>query len=400
MRILIYPADEYGCGKIRLSWPGQALAAAGHDVIVEKPEDRRLRMHVADGKTLTHVEIPDGTDVVVLQRPTHDLLAQVPAVLATQGVATVVDVDDDLSSIHRENPAWIMCHPQRHREELAAAGWKQPRLKMMTANLNATRPYHHSWLNLEQACRDATLVTMSTPRLLRHYAAHGRGRVLHNYLADHYYGHDRADSPNIGWPASIHSHPNDPAVLGNALQRVLRETGVTFTVFGETTLDLPGPPTGRITTVGKRFGLDREPASGGIIDIDDWPAALAKLGIAVCPLADTTFNQSKSWLKPLELCAVGVPWVASPRAEYRRLLDLAAADTAPGLLADKTADWYRTLRLLIRDDTARAEISHAGRELAASMRLTDHAWKYLEAWNDAGENARQPLRTVGQSANA
>src|SRR5689334_24701002 len=44
---------------------------------------------------------------------------------------------------------------------------------------------------------------------------------------------------------------------------------------------------------------------------DAWPRALSALGIGLAPLADSTFNRAKSWLKPLEMAAVGVPCVMS-----------------------------------------------------------------------------------------
>jgi hypothetical protein len=107
---------------------------------------------------------------------------------------------------------------------------------------------------------------------------------------------------------------------------------------------------------------------------------LARIGIGITPLADTAFSAAKSWLKPLELSACGVPWVASPRVEYRRLHQLGA-----GLLADKPNDWYRKVKLLAGSEAARAELSAAGRAVAQGLRLETHAWEHLEAW----ERARQ-----------
>jgi len=273
-------------------------------------------------------------------------------------------------------------HPDRAKQELIMQGWRNqpgmPRLNQMAANMGASRQYLHSYKNLEIACREATLVTCSTPRLQRVYAAHGRGRVLYNCLAEHYYGHDRTDSPNVVWPASIHSHPNDPPVVGNGLARALRETGVSFTFFGEPVLERGFGPDKSTVTVGSRFNLPFEPTPGGIIDLPEWPRTLAGMGIAVIPLADTTFNYSKSWLKGQECNAAGLPWIASPRVEYRRLHDLGC-----GVLADSPVEWYRALRNLIRSESMRAELSEAGRAVAEQWRLRDNAWLWWEAWSDA-----------------
>ncbi len=94
--------------------------------------------------------------------------------------------------------------------------------------------------------------------------------------------------------------------------------------------------------------------------------------------ADTKFNASKSWLKALELSAVGVPWVGSPRAEYTRLHAYGA-----GILASKPKDWYRALNQLRSSEVLRKELSDAGREAAAQLKIRDHAWRWVEAWEDA-----------------
>lgn len=349
MRVLVYPADRHGCGHHRLIWPADELRRAGHDVIVATPERRRVKMAL-DGDEVVHVEVPDDVDVVVLQRVTHRHLAQAVRVLRNQGIAVVVDVDDDLTAVHPDNPAWQTLHPRNEGHDVNG------------------RPHLHSWRNLNDACRAATLVTVATPALLGTYAAHGRGRVLPNYLAEHYYGHDRVDSTDVTWPAAVHSHPNDPPIVGNAVARLVRDDGITFGAIGGTS-----------GAVAHAFALaDHEVHVREPVDLTDWPVALARIGVGIAPLADTRFNAAKSALKPLELSAAGVPWIGSPRAEYQRLHDLGC-----GVLVDKPRAWYGALRALIRDAGRRAELSEAGRAVADQLRLRDHSWRWWEAWSDA-----------------
>lgn len=354
MRVVVYPADRFGCGHHRLIWPAEELARQGHDVVVVPAKERHLRLQI-DNQTghVASVELPEGTDVVVLQRVTHRYLAEVVPIIRSQGVAVVVDVDDDLAAIHPSNPAWTDLHPKR-----------SDILKLA----ESPRPHMHSWHNLAEACKHATLVTTTTPALARRYAVHGRGVVVPNYLAEHYYKIPRVDDDLIGWPASLHSHPNDPEVVGNAIQRLVNE-GATFRVVSNS----PG--------VGSLFGLLNDGRLELItrqIELMDWPHEIAKLGIGIAPLADTRFNAAKSWLKPLELCAVGVPWVASNRVEYRRLHKLGC-----GILVDKPKEWYATLRNLRRDRGRRVELSEAGRTVAHQLRLTTNAWRWWEAWDEA-----------------
>jgi hypothetical protein len=72
--------------------------------------------------------------------------------------------------------------------------------------------------------------------------------------------------------------------------------------------------------------------------------------------------------------------VASPRAEYQRLHALGA-----GVLADRPRAWHRELRRLRESPALRAEMSEAGRAVAAQLRLRDNAWRWHEAWSRAYE---------------
>jgi glycosyltransferase involved in cell wall biosynthesis len=83
------------------------------------------------------------------------------------------------------------------------------------------------------------------------------------------------------------------------------------------------------------------------------------------------------------MCAAGVPWVASPRPEYARLHAAGA-----GILADRPRTWYRELKRLRESPALREELSQAGREVAATNRLEDHAWRWHEAWEKAYELQR------------
>ncbi|WP_460071059.1 glycosyltransferase family protein [Streptomyces sp. YKOK-I1] len=348
MKVVVYPADRFGCGAFRMTWPGEYCAAAGHDVTVVAPERRRMQL-VMEGDTVRDVLLNEHIDVIVMQRVTHAYMAQTVSILRSKGIAVVVDVDDDLSSIHPSNPAWAMHHPGNEGRRMAAGGVNR-----------------HSWRNLAAACRDATLVTVSTPALLDVYARHGRGHLLPNYLPDHYYGLPRQDSDIIGWPGSYHSHPNDPEALGGAIARLVEE-GAEFVMRGDS------------TGAGRAFGLPADPPGGGV-PIEQWPTAVSSLGIGIAPLADTRFNAAKSWLKPLEMSAAGVPWVASPRAEYARLHAMGA-----GVLTDRARGWYRELRRLRESVALRAEMSEAGRAVAEQLRLRRNSWRWAEAWGRAYE---------------
>lgn len=362
MKVVVYPADSHGCGHHRIIWPAMELQRAGHDVRVVLPKDRTFRLHMR-GDQVHDIELGAEADVVVFQRVTHTHLAQAIPLLRTKGVAVVVDVDDDLTAIHPGNAAFEYLHPR---------------------NLGKRRDdgqiHLHSWRTLQQACRDASWVTVTTPALADRYAPHGRVSVLPNYLAEHYYQYPgpgeqtmRGFGANlVGWPASLHNHPNDPDAVGNAVARLV-DDGARFRVYG--------------TSAGARhaFGLQSDPESVVPIEILDWAAALDELTVGICPLADTVFNGAKSFLKPLELAARGVPWVGSPRTEYRRLHALGC-----GHLAEKPKEWYGITRKLLRDPVFWSESADAGQDVAKTLRLRDHAWRWMDAWDAASRVGQLP----------
>jgi hypothetical protein len=312
---------------------------------------------------------PLDADVIVMQRITHAHVAEIVGFLRRQGVAVVVDVDDLLSSIHPGNISWRALNPgaQRPNGRVAAQRLAGRRGTVASHLADQDTGYHQAWRNLAKACADATLVTVSSDALAKAYGGHGRVAVLPNLLAPHYFGHPHTDSEVVGWPGVMWSHPNDPQVTRPAISRLVRE-GVQFRVVGN--------PEG----AGEAFGLPSDPDGTGGVDLLEWPKALAEhIGIGIVPLADTKFNHAKSFLKGAELAAAGVPFVASPRAEYRKLAKLGA-----GVLADDGQDWYRKLRRLLGSPALRAELSEAGRKAADEhLRLDAGAWRWAEAWERA-----------------
>ena len=355
-KIYVYPADRWGCGHLRLIWPAQAVAALGHDVTLVMPKDRTvagldIRGVMGHDGELRDVQVPPDADVVVMQRITWRRLSLAVPMMRRQGVAVVVDIDDDLAHVHPGNPAFSNLHPRT--------------------------PGDHAWRYAFDACRDATLVTVSTDGLLPTYAPHGRGRVLRNCVPARYLEFPRVDSPTIGWAGNVMSHPDDLPVVGGAIARLVRE-GAQFRVVGA--------PYG----VKEALRLDAEADGTGDVPVDGWGEEISRLGIAIAPLSDTRFNTGKSWLKAIEYAATGVPFVASPRAEYTRL----HREHRIGLLADKPRDWYAKLSRLVREPQLRADMSAAGREAAAQLTIEGNAWRWANAWLDALKTQRQTATSV------
>lgn len=353
MKVYVYPAGLDGCGYYRLIWPAQALKAMGHDVTIIYPEDRNNPKTSIRGKLqgdkLIDIDVPDDADVMVMQRVTHKYLHQGIEIIRKKGVAVVIDMDDDLSRVHPQNPAFAWLKPGNSGE--------------------------HTWANGLNACEHATMVTTSTPALQSVYAKRSPGRVIRNHIPAQVLDiPQRAhESDLFGWTGALHSHPNDPAVTGSSVQRLVRE-GLKFGLVGNA------------EGVAKAFGAEELAWATGILPINQWHEGLAHLHVGLAPLADTMFNSAKSWLKPLELAAVGVPTVMSPRREYREIHKLGV-----GVLADSPKDWYREIKKLMQDPALWTDVANRSKLAVTGLTIEANAWRWLQVWSEAYELERSGI---------
>ncbi len=353
MRVAVFPADTGACGHYRLRWPAAALE--GHpdlDVEVrEKLPAGEWRDDVRTGQPiLQRVLDLNDVDVVVLQRPLEDVIADTIPVLQRQGIAVVVELDDNFHALQPDHPA---------RRDTSASH---------------NRKFNRR--NLRIACERADLVTCTTQSIADRYARHGRYRVVPNYVPARYLDvpHPNHDGPPIiGWTGSVQTHPGDLEVTGGAVAQVLADTGAHWHTVG-TGVGVPrrlGLPEGTVTT------------ASGWVELDDYPHAYAALDVAVVPLQLNRFNEAKSWLKGIEAAALGVPFVASPTGPYLDLYRLGI-----GSLAKNPAGWRAHLTEYVTHGEWREECAGSGRELVRDRRLTieDQAHQWADAWTHAAHS--------------
>jgi hypothetical protein len=345
VKVYILPADAHGCGHYRLIWPADVLRKEGHNITILPPTKESgflAKVEDVNGKPiLKGLQIPKDADVIVLQRPSHELQPQMVDMLRSAGVAVVVDMDDDMTSIDPGNVAYATYSPR------------------------TTGPF--SWRNSLDSCRRATLVTTSTQRLQKVYGSPGRGLVLDNYVPQACLEFPAVDREGFGWAGTTLSHPNDLQTTGRVVQQ-LQGDGYRFRVVG-------GP-----SKVKEALKLTQEPEYTGTVDLIDWVKTIGQTyQVGMVPLAPTAFNSAKSRLKGIEHMAAGVPWVASPREEYRRL----HRESGCGLLAERPKDWYSLLSQLLKDEVLRKEQAEMGREYMQDQTYQKQAWRWLEAWETA-----------------
>lgn len=308
MRVAIIPSDKVACAHYRLAWPANAVA---------EQTDWTIEIHDPGEVTINYpfaiqgIEDVEGLDVVVMQRIATPRQVRLVSAFQKLGIAVVVDVDDLLSDIEKDNGSWAYWNEEFHGT---------PRYRL-----------------LEQATHMADLVTVSTPTLARKYAKHGRFEVLRNGLPLHAFAdpnevYDRhakdAGEFVIGWSGSLSSHPHDLEVLGGAVRRAMDvDARIRFHVVGDA------------EPVVQALNLDPSRVTGtGWLDFDEYHAAMREVDLGLVPLVDSRFNRSKSHLKALEFSAAGALVITSPLPEQVHL-----AQQVPTGVAHSEQEWENVM---------------------------------------------------------
>jgi glycosyltransferase involved in cell wall biosynthesis len=339
VKVIACPSDETGCGKYRLIWPAEALASAGHDVLIQK-RPRILVNSKTDPPTVVECLL-EQTDVVIFQRPGSYQIFQLIPLLHKRGVKVVVDMDDDLSCIHPRNPAY---------------GYYDP-----------NRDPHRNWEWAVKACDAADLVTVTTEALAERYGSHGRVAILPNCVPASFLTVE--GKPNemvtVGWAGYTGTHPEDLQVTHGAVNEALCKENARFLALGDVK---------SFDKLGIRNRFPHQHQEG--VSMEEYPEFVSQLDIGIVPLASTSFNAAKSWLKALEYAALGVAPVVSPTPDNMRMVEAGAAYVARSPKA-----WLETIRSLVRDERERKELAIRAREFASTWTVEGNAWRWWQAWS-------------------
>jgi hypothetical protein len=259
-------------------------------------------------------------------------------------------MDDDLGRIHKSHVAYRMYNPKVRRGDPPPT-------------------HHHEYV--QYAAEQATWITCTTPALLKQYAPHGRGTILDNYVAGSDLDIPHEDSQTLGWAGDTKTRADDWHVVGDSLRKIIYE-GYQFEVVGAH---------GRL---GEYLKLGAEPPYTGYIHVTQFTTEMSRFGVGMAPLFPSRFNEAKSRLKPIQMAAVGLPWVGSPSYAYRRF----HAESGTGILASNPQEWYDALKRLLTEPNLRIEMGAQGREYMKTQTIEGNAWRWWETWTRALEFQR------------
>jgi hypothetical protein len=350
IRVACPEADPAAVYDHRTRWAAEHLQDTKQIelVAVEPPEIRYANRRYGPKEAVGVTNLPKA-DVMVLTRIIAGSLADMIPLIQREGIAVVVDIDDDY----------------RHLPPMMEARHKiQP----------GQNPYYN-WRHAARACRLADMVTCSTDRLLS-WAPHGRGAVLQNSVPTRYLTiKGQKDGKTVGWSGSAASHPGDLQATRGGVARALAEVDGQFMVVG--------PRAG----VRQALELGEEPHATGVVEHMRFAFKVAEFDVGIAPLSDNRFNEAKSWLKPLQYAALGIPFVASPTIEYSKFaINLPAGSY--GLARPKGKDWYReVVRLLRMSQDERDVLGNQLREYTFKHHTVEEtSWKWLLAWRAAADH--------------
>jgi glycosyltransferase involved in cell wall biosynthesis len=366
MRVLVHPADTGACGHYRLIWPSLALQEQGADVLCgdpsletkDWPEEMKIYgvwMKDERGEErLLRIHNPPDCDVFVMQRPLGAQQADLLELMRDTPVATVIEVDDDFTSIHPQNISFWATHP----------------------GVDPRRSWHH----MIRAMDAVDLITVSTLALKKVYGKFTKTPivVIPNYVPSWYLTTNKAglakptedeDKLLLGWSGSLETHPVDLQQVGGAVAQVLRD-------HDNVKLTIVGTGKGAARALGTKAG--GEILTTGWVPLGQYPSVMKELDIGIVPLQMSQFNEGKSWLKGLEWASLGVPFVASPTQQYVELEGRGA-----GYLAANPRTWKFWLDEMIKSEDFRHETAERGKVAAQGLVMQDHLERWMAAWQSA-----------------
>jgi hypothetical protein len=332
--------DDGACGYYRVKEPIRVARDAGVDAEWFGEVQVVATKHPS-GATEVH-ELLHDCDVLILQRPLMQAAYAVALAAKRQGIKIVVELDDDLHAVHKRNTVEPSIDPK-----------KQP------------------WHNRDWAARTialADLLTVSTPALARYGPE--KAVVVRNRLPASALTLRPDVSPArrvVGWTGSIGVHPADLQSTEGGLNRVPGQ----FTVVGDArgvaeALKLPPSKVA--------LGAEWDP------DIPSyWKRVAENIGVGVAPLEMSPFNQAKSDLKCREYLNLGIPFVASPTDEYKRIV----AESGAGLIATSRGQWGRMVNRLVNNDAEYERLRQRGADWAPQNTIEQHAQAWIDAWERA-----------------
>lgn len=319
--VLYVIEQDAACAMYRARIPGLALSSLGYKTgITLDPHDPAIHQ----------------SRVVVWQRPSiiESLFEIIKA--RKDGIITVVDVDDDLWNIAKDNPAY--------------ESWnKKNGLPLRCLN---------------ECFAAANIATTTTPKLASKIMGNYHVKIIPNMLHDGMWRNYRhADYPDgkviIGWAGSV-THRRDLLELSGVVETILVKYPEVEFQFGGMI-----PP----------FDTHERLLSLKPVPMGEYPEMLQAFDIGIAPVQDTQFNRAKSDLKYIEYAACGIPTIASANGTYENI-----KQGVTGYKCKNAKEWIRYLSKLIENKQLRQDMGDAAYLYAQTRNAGANAKLWVDAY--------------------
>jgi hypothetical protein len=260
--------------------------------------------------------------------------------MAANGQDVVYEMDDDIFSIDRANPSYQQMSRPQYRADVSA-------------NLAVARRVIVSRRPLADVVRQHTdapvyIIPNYVPKWLVHHA-----HLVHP-----------AHAVVVGWAGSQH-HAMDWEHLGGRLVQWINRSPTAI-------LHVMGAPQ-YITQHVKELPRGRVTQEGWVAGVEDFFRRIC-FDVALIPLRNHVFNESKSWIAALIYGALGIPTVASDVGPYHDFL----LHGETGFLFRTPGEMAKYLTRLIENKEMRLWMGHNARLVAMAHTYEDNAWKWAK----------------------
>ena len=315
------PAMAMGC-----DWVG----------ISGKPPKFLVDTGIVKGTTQTPKLLSGDYDIVVVQQPHGPEWLDLIARMQAKGVKVIFEVDDYLHAIrHMEDHTSRDKYTARLLTEIEAA------MQACDAMIVSTK-----WLKIKYQKFNSNAFVCRNGIDLRRYQLERP---------------DRGDMVNVGWAgATGHLKAIAPWLLRVSQIMQLREN-TTFVSIGQPFAD-----------GFKKGGWGTRALAVPFAAIEQYPAAMTLLDIALAPAGTSRFHRGKSDLRWVEASALGIPVIASPLI-YDEILD-----GVTGFIAPNPEKMTEHLLRLVDSPALRHKVGQAAKEHVEARRTIQFLKKNWE----------------------
>lgn len=356
MKVLSLRADYSGCAFYRITEPARVVSEQfGVDI--------RVDIDLAVDATKNTVtkdyvvrEVQEDIDLLIIQRPLNKSLYQVVKQAQRQGIAVIVELDDDFANVLPGNSAWKKINP-------------------------ALSPHsNYEWLQKTAIMADSLIV--STPAL-QSYGHWERTHVLRNCVPESIFSvrPHPGTKRGIGWTGTVQTHPGDLQETRGGVAEASLTSGLGVRVVGD----------GYGVSDALGFPNSWSVEATGWVDLSDYYQTIVNnISVGIVPLANNAFNEAKSSLKGLEMAALGIPFIASPTAEYSRL-----ANMGIGQIAHDRLEWFKKTRALAEKPIKRSSTGKKYQNIVRdTMTYEQNAINWLQAWEQTISYSKSQLNVL------